>query len=68
MITTTTPAVIVISDPLLTAEEVAAALRISVPNAYKIMDRVGAVKFGRSKRVRRSDLEQFIERNTRPGV
>lgn len=58
--------VVIIADPLLTAEEVMAALKVSAAMAYKIMAQAGAVRLGRAVRVRRSALEAFVDGVTQP--
>lgn len=48
---------------LLTANEAAKLLKVHFSTVYEMMDRgeIATVKFGRSKRIRRQDLEKFIE-------
>jgi excisionase family DNA binding protein len=50
------------STSLLNAEEVAQRLRISVPMAYRLIQRgdIPAIRIGRLVRVRDLDLEAFI--------
>ena len=50
---------------LLRVEEVAALLNISLPFAYRLMQRrqIPTVKFGRVVRVRLEDLKAYLEQN-----
>lgn len=52
-------------SPLLTGDEVAAALHVSRAYAYQLMrtGEIPSIKIGRSIRVRREDLDAFIVRN-----
>jgi len=51
------------SDTLLTAAEVAEALRVSTMTVYRLIRRgeLPAVRVGRNYRVRERDLEAFLE-------
>ena len=53
------------TNTLLTAEQVAERLNISLSQAYTLMRRgeIPTVKLGRSVRVREEDLNQFILEN-----
>lgn len=53
---------------LLTAREVAEILNISKAFAYKLMQtgQLITVSIGASRRVRMSDLEEFIQKNLQP--
>ena len=55
-------------NPLLRANDVAEILNISVPMAYRLMQRneIRTVKIGKSRRVRGEDLNSFIENNLSP--
>ena len=54
---------------LLRAEDVAKILNISKSFAYKLMstNELSSVQIGRSKRVRISDLNLFVENKTKKG-
>lgn len=56
-------------NPLLDAEEVAQQLRISIALAYRLIQRgqIRSVRIGRLVRVRKNDLERFIEQQTSGG-
>ena len=56
------------SNSLLRADDVAEILNISVPMAYRLMQRneIRTVKIGKSRRVREEDLFSFIENNLSP--
>jgi excisionase family DNA binding protein len=56
------PAVPPKSENLMTAYEIAIFLNISKAKAYQLLQRgeIPAVQFGRSTRVRRQDLDEFI--------
>lgn len=51
------------SDPLLTAAEVADQLRVSTMTVYRLIRRgeLAAVRVGRNYRVRQSDLAAFLD-------
>ena len=53
-------------DELLTASDVARILNVSLAFAYQLMQRgeIPTVHLGRSRRVRPSDLEDFIDNHT----
>ena len=55
-------------NSLLRANDVAEILNISVPMAYRLMQRneIRTVKIGKSRRVREEDLNSFIESNLSP--
>jgi excisionase family DNA binding protein len=57
------------ADKLLKAGEVAELLQLSHSKAYNLMQRgeIPTVRMGRTVRVRRSDLEEFIEKNKAEG-
>ena len=49
-------------EDMLTAKDVALILNISVAHAYYVMHKTGkAFNLGRSLRIRRKDLEQYIQ-------
>ena len=52
-------------ESLLKASDVAEVLNISVPMAYRLMQRneIRTVRIGKSRRVREEDLLTFIEEN-----
>jgi excisionase family DNA binding protein len=54
-------------EGLLTAEKVSEFLQVSKSKAYRMMQRgeIPAIHFGRTSRVRREDLEEFIRRNVK---
>ncbi len=56
-------------NPLLNAEEVAQHLQVSIALAYRLIQRgqIRAVRIGRLVRVRKHDLERFIEQQTTGG-
>ncbi len=56
-------------NPLLNAEEVAQELQISIALAYRLIQqkKIRAVRIGRLVRVRKHDLDQFIEQQTTGG-
>ena len=56
-------------NPLLDAEEVAQQLRISIALAYRLIQRgqIRSVRIGRLVRVRKQDLDRFIEQQTSGG-
>lgn len=51
---------------LLTAKEAAGLLKVHYTTVYEMMERgeIRTVKFGRSKRIRKPDLEAFISSHT----
>ncbi|MDX1659336.1 MAG: helix-turn-helix domain-containing protein [Nitriliruptorales bacterium] len=51
------------TDPLLTAAEVADELRVSTMTVYRLIKggELPAVRVGRNYRVRRSDLDSYLE-------
>ena len=53
----------VMTDPLLTAAEVADELRVSTMTVYRLIKggELPAVRVGRNYRVRRSDLDSYLE-------
>ena len=51
--------------PLLTADEVAAILRVSRAHVYAIRHRVGYVQLGRALRFKLEDVERFIASQAR---
>lgn len=57
-------------DALLDAADIAARIKVTVRMAHRLMydRRVPVVKVGRSLRVRRRDLEAWLDANTRPAV
>lgn len=58
------------ANPLLNAEEVAQELQISIALAYRLIQqkKIRAVRIGRLVRVRKNDLNQFIEQQTSGGL
>lgn len=58
------------ANPLLNAEEVAQQLQISIALAYRLIQqkKIRAVRIGRLVRVRKNDLDQFIEQQTSGGL
>jgi excisionase family DNA binding protein len=57
------------ANPLLNAEEVAQELQISIALAYRLIQqkKIRAVRIGRLVRVRKKDLDRFIEQQTSGG-
>lgn len=57
-------------DPLLRAADVAQLLAVSRSSAYRLLreGQIPVVKFGEIIRVRRSDIEAFIERSLQGGA
>jgi excisionase family DNA binding protein len=53
-------------NPLLTADKVAEQLQISIALAYRLIQqgKIRSVRIGRLVRVRKFDLEKFIEQQT----
>jgi excisionase family DNA binding protein len=52
-----------VAGGLLTVSEVAAAMRVSTMTVYRLIKtgEMGAVRVGRSYRIRGSDLERFLQ-------
>ena len=52
-----------VTGGLLTVAEVAAAMRVSTMTVYRLIKtgELGAVRVGRSYRIRETDLERFLE-------
>ncbi len=50
---------------MLTIKEIAIALKLSVSKVYRLVERgeIASFAFGRAKRVRLSDFEDYVERN-----
>ena len=53
------------SSSLLRANDIAEILNVSIPMAYRLMQRneIRTVKIGKSRRVREEDLFSYIEKN-----
>ena len=57
-----------IQDPILTPEEVAQILKISKSKVYRMMQlgEIPSIRFGRTARVSREDLDNFIRNHSSP--